>query len=194
MFEPRSGSTSGRFRTGVVLAVALALPACGGDGGGGRSGVDKAAKKGGTLTLLTVQEELDHLDPQRNYSGEDLAFASGYLHRTLTAYEFSPHGEEATKLVPDLATDTGTPNADATSWSWTLKEGLTFEDGSKLTCEDLKYGISRTFATDVITDGPTYAISMLDIPKEEDGSSVYKGPYVTKGNDSAAFDKAVVCA
>ena len=48
--------------------------------------------------------------------------------------------------------------------------------------------------TDVITDGPTYAISLLDIPKAEDGSSVYKGPYVTEGNDVAAFDKAVTCS
>ena len=34
---------------------------------------------------------------------------------------------------------------------------------------------------------------MLDIPSAEDGSSVYKGPYVTKDNDTAAFDKAVEC-
>ena len=30
-------------------------------------------------------------------------------------------------------------------------------------------------------------------PEDKDGNSVYKGPYVTKGNDTAAFDKAVVC-
>ena len=60
---------------------------------------------------------------------------------------------------------------------------MTFEDGSPITCADVKYGVSRTFATDVITDGPTYAISLLDIPTDKDGNSVYKGPYVTKGND-----------
>ena len=70
---------------------------------------------------------------------------------------------------------------------------MTFEDGTPITCADVKYGVSRTFATDVITDGPTYAISMLDIPTDKDGNSVYKGPYVTKGNDHAAFDKAVEC-
>ena len=70
---------------------------------------------------------------------------------------------------------------------------MTWEDGTPVTCEDIKYGVSRTFATDVITDGPRYAIQFLDIPKDKDGNSVYKGPYVTKGNDTAAFDKAVVC-
>ena len=184
----------------VVLAsaAAMALAACGGSSGGGSGTGDNAGgngepTKGGTLTFLTLQDQIQHLDPQRNYTGEDLAFTSGYLNRTLNVYKFSTDGKTANELAPDLATDTGTPNDDATSWSWTLKDGLKWEDGSDLTCEDLKYGVSRTFATDIITDGPSYAIQYLDIPSDKDGNSVYKGPYVTKGNDTAAFDKAVVC-
>jgi len=186
----------------VVLAsvTALALAACGGSDGG--SSDDKAggddtssggASKGGTLTFLTLDEQFTNVDPQRIYTGEDLAFFSGYMQRTLNVYNFSTDEAEATGLAPDLATDTGTANEDATSWSWTLKDGLKWEDGSDLTCEDVKYGVSRTFATDIITNGPTYAISMLDVPTDDEGASVYKGPYVTKGNDTAAFDKAVVC-
>ena len=34
---------------------------------------------------------------------------------------------------------------------------------------------------------------MLDIPTTDDGESVYKGPYVSAGNDVAAFDRAVIC-
>ena len=109
----------------VGAALALVLTACGGSDNEGPR--ESGARKGGTITFLTLQEQINHLDPQRNYAGEDLAFASGYLHRTLNAYAFSADGEEATQLVPDLATDTGTPNEDATSWTWTLKEGLTWE-------------------------------------------------------------------
>ena len=50
------------------------------------------AVDGGTLTFLTLQDQLQHLDPQRNYTGEDLAFVNGYLQRTLTAYKYSPDG------------------------------------------------------------------------------------------------------
>jgi peptide/nickel transport system substrate-binding protein len=183
----------------VVLAsaAAMALAACGGSSGGGNGDTDNAGSgeptKGGTLTFLTLADQIQHLDPQRNYTGEDLAFTSGYLNRTLNVYNFSTDEKTANELAPDLATDTGTANEDATSWSWTLKDGLKWEDGSDLTCEDIKYGVSRTFATDIITDGPSYAIQYLDIPSDKDGNSVYKGPYVTKGNDTAAFDKAVVC-
>src|SRR5690606_21304808 len=57
----------------------------------------------------------------------------------------------------------------------------------------VKYGVSRVFATTVITDGPQQPLQMLDIPRDAKGDSVYKGPYVTAGNDTAAYDKAVSC-
>ena len=143
----------------VVAALALALPLAGG-AGDDSSGANSngGPVDGGTLTFLTLQDQLQHLDPQRNYTGEDLAFANGYLQRTLAAYKYSPDGEEAQGAYPDLATDTGTASEDAKTWTFTLKDGVTFEDGSPITCDDVRYGVSRTFATDVITDGPTYAI------------------------------------
>jgi peptide/nickel transport system substrate-binding protein len=115
------------------------------------------------------------------------------MHRTLTAYARA-EGSAGSAVVADLATDTGRASNENKTWEFTLRDGVTFEDGSAITCEDIKYGVSRTFATDVITDGPTYAISMLDIPSAEDGSSVYKGPYATTANDTAAYDKAVTCS
>jgi len=182
----------------LASAAAMVLAACGGggdDGGdnGGDSGSSGEPVKGGTLTFLTLADQIQHLDPQRNYTGEDLAFASAYLNRTLTSYKMSTDDKTANELTPDLATDTGTPNEDSSSWQFTIRDGVKWEDGSPVTCEDVKYGVSRTFATDLIVDGPQYAVAYLDIPKDKDGASVYKGPYVTKGNDTAAYDKAVTC-
>lgn len=149
--------------------------------------------EGGTLIFLTNAESWTHADPNRNYTGQHLAWFSSFMHRTLTSYNRAP-GAEGSEVVADLATDTGRSSNDFKTWEFTLRDGVKFEDGSDITCEDVKYGVSRTFATDVITDGPTYAISMLDIPKAEDGSSVYKGPYKADGNDAAAYDKAVTCS
>ena len=146
------------------------------------------ANAGGTLTYLTNSEGWTHADPQRNYTGMHIAWFGSYMHRTLTAYDRKP-GAEGSAVVPDLATDTGRASNDNKTWEFTLRDGVTFEDGSAITCEDVKYGVSRTFATDIITDGPTYAISMLD------GTDNYKGPYNTDtDNDVAAFDKAVTCS
>ncbi|HVQ87569.1 MAG TPA: ABC transporter substrate-binding protein [Actinomycetes bacterium] len=178
----------------LVGVGALLLAACGGSDNGTDTSSDGTPQSGGTLHLLTSASKILHLDPQRNYTGEDLAFANSYLNRTLTSYTFV-EGEDGWKIQPDLATDTGTPNSDATSWEFTLRDGVSFEDGSPVTCDDIKYGVSRTFALDVVNQGPTYAIDMLDIPKLKDGSSAYKGPYDTsKDNDVAAFDKAIVCS
>jgi peptide/nickel transport system substrate-binding protein len=173
----------------VVAGAALVLAACGGDGDGATPGTGQdEGQRGGTLYFLSQAEQILHLDPQRNYTGEDLAFASAYLHRTLTQYTYSEDEDTAGELVADLATDTGTPDDDGRVWRFTLRDGPLWEDGQPVTCEDVKYGVSRTFAQDVITDGPTYAISLLD------GVENYRGPYDEGAdNDVAAFDNAVSC-
>ena len=62
------------------------------------------------------------------------------------------------------------------TWKFTLVDTAKWQDGQPVNCEDVKYGISRTFATDVITNGPTYILSYLDIPKDADGSSPTRAP------------------
>jgi peptide/nickel transport system substrate-binding protein len=149
-------------------------------------------QRGGTLYLLRNDDLFDSLDPTLVYNGMDLAFFGATLMRSLVTYTSSPDAETADTLQPDLATDTGTPNADATQWTFTLRDGPRWQDGTPITCEDVKYGISRQFATEVLGGGPTYAMAYLDIPTEADGSSAYKGPY--DGTGQGLYDRAVACA
>ena len=150
-------------------------------------------KTGGTLYLLEHTPRLDHYDPSRIYTGRDLAFMNSFHTRTLVAYNPVP-GAKGADLVPDLATNTGIPSNQAKTWKFTLRPGTTFEDGVAITCEHVKYGASRVFATDVITDGPQYLVSWLDIPKNADGTSIYTGPYKNTAAGVAAFNKAVTCS
>ena len=148
--------------------------------------------KGGTIYVLTQNEQWNQVDPQRAYTGEDMAFFSATIYRSLTAYKLSADATEGTSLTPDLATDLGTATDGGKTWAFTLRDGVSFQDGSPITCADIAYGVSRTFATDVINQGPTYAIAYLDIPSDADGSSSYKGPY--KGTGQDLYDKAVTCS
>lgn len=148
--------------------------------------------KGGTIYVLTQSEQWNQVDPQRAYTGEDMAFFSATIYRSLTAYKLSPDPTEGTSLTPDLATDLGTATDGGKTWAFTLRDGVAFQDGAAITCADVAYGVSRTFATDVINQGPTYAIAYLDIPSATDGSSEYKGPYTGVGQD--LYDKAVTCS
>jgi peptide/nickel transport system substrate-binding protein len=176
----------------ATLALALSASACtggttaptGGAGGGG------AATAGGTLTVLSGTPA-EHWDPQRTYVGLNIEFGNRLFTRTLTTFGPVAKDGEPAKLVADAATDTGTVSSDGKEWKFTLKDGLKWEDGQPVKCEDFKYGISRTFAVDVITGGPNYAIQYLDIPKNKDGSSAYAGPYKKTGQ--ALYDKAVLC-
>jgi peptide/nickel transport system substrate-binding protein len=184
---PRAQALGAAVALGV--AVVLALSACGTSAEPTQSGPQP--QRGGTLYLLASGESFDSLDPNLDYNGGDMAFFGATLMRSLVSYTYSPDTETADTLQPDLATDTGTPNANATQWTFNLRDGPKWQDGSKITCADIKYGISRAFATDVLGGGPTYAIQYLDIPSDADGSSAYKGPYDGAGQD--LYDRAVVC-
>jgi peptide/nickel transport system substrate-binding protein len=91
--------------------------------------------------------------------------------RQLVAYAPKP-GAEGTRVVPDLATAPGRSTDGGRTWTYTLRPGVRWEDGDFLTSADVKYGIERLFASDVITGGPTWAVQLLD-----DRASPYDGPY-----------------
>ena len=150
--------------------------------------------RGGTLFLLTSNDGFYDMDPQRIYTNEDLAFFGATIMRSLTAYTYSSDPVSASSLVPDAATDTGTSSDGAKTWAFTLRAGMKWQDGTAVKCQDFKYGVSRAFATDVIYNGPTYAIQYLAIPTKADGMSKYPGPYTATRAQQALFDKAVVCS
>src|SRR3954467_6399095 len=170
------------------MVVAVGLAGCGGDSGDSGDGpkdqsgqeVTKATQ-GGTIYSLE-QSVTEHLDPQRTYVGRDIANLGRLAYRSWVMF---PVGEtdvdKASTPIPDLATDTGQSNEDATQWSFTLKDGPKWQDGKPITCEDFRYGVSRSFATDVITGGPNYILGYLDIPEGSDGQPAYKGPYTGEG-------------
>ncbi|MEO7060065.1 MAG: ABC transporter substrate-binding protein [Lapillicoccus sp.] len=185
MMRTKKGATT----VALGAVVALAAAACSGGGSGSSSSASSGgtAKKGGTLYILNLGPH-NGLDPQQSYVGADLEFANRVYARSLTTYS---SGKDP-KLVPDLATDTGTMTDSGKTWSFTLVDNAKWQDGQAVKCDDVKYGISRTFATDVISNGPTYILSFLDVPEDADGTPTYKGPY-KPGAGQAAFDKAITC-
>ncbi|MEV3858045.1 ABC transporter substrate-binding protein [Streptomyces sp. NPDC050095] len=178
-----TGSSKRRLAAGAALVVAalVSTTACGG-GDGDSKGSSKGAgydaaynkianpstKKGGTLKMVGKQD-LDSADPQRQYYGMAWDFSRFYA-RTLVSYA-PKAGAASTELVGDLATGPGKVTDGGKTYTYTLRDGVTWEDGSAVTAQDVKYGIERIWASDVITGGPQYLQQNLD-PKKE-----YKGPY-----------------
>jgi peptide/nickel transport system substrate-binding protein len=128
------------------------------------------AAKGGTVHDLD-QAGFDYLDPGQQYVSDQLSVSVLYA-RTLTAYKIDPTTKK-TVLVGDLATDTGKMSDAGKTWTYTLKSGLKYEDGTPITSKDIKYSVERLFA-DFETQGPQYIQSWLYGP---DYRKLYKGPY-----------------
>jgi len=121
-------------------------------------------------TLRAVAPAVDSLDPARSYLPWVWNLMRLYT-RTLVTYDGAP-GAAGTELVPDLATGLGVPSDNNQTWTYTLRPGTAFENGRPITSTDVKYGIQRSFASDVIVGGPLYVVSLLDDP-----AAPYPGPY-----------------
>ncbi|MET8691432.1 ABC transporter substrate-binding protein [Streptomyces bauhiniae] len=160
----------------VGLVVAAGAAACGPEDNDAKgAGGDSTPHKGGTLTVLNAEAQTD-FDPARLYTSGGGNVPS-LVFRTLTTRN-RENGAEGAKVVPDLATDTGRPNKDATVWTYTLKEGLKYEDGTPITSADIKYGIERSFAPE-LSGGAPYLRDWLS------GAADYQGPYKDKKGLSA---------
>lgn len=190
-------SSRGLTAAAVALAVAGAS-ACTGDGGdgpdpGATSAQGQVSGPADQLTVLATGPT-QAWDPQRITQRQAAGFASRTWMRTLTAYEPATSLAGQRTLSGDLARSTGTASRDAKKWIFTLRAGVTWQDGSKVTCEDVRYGVARSFDAEIPSSG--YALAHLDIPKKADGTSTYPGPLAKGGTSKKAkklIEDAVEC-
>ena len=132
------------LKRGAGFAVAASVlglgAACGGDDdgavGGGGDGGNGAPKKGGILQVsFSDASTKENLDPALSTLNND-SFYTGQIYEGLTVYdtEWNVH--------PVLA-ESWEPNEDASEWTFHLREGVTFHDGTPLTAADAAYSIGR---------------------------------------------------
>jgi peptide/nickel transport system substrate-binding protein len=167
----------------AVLVTGAGLTACnGGSGGSGGPGYNAAVnkvvnasdKKGGTLRLAD-SDDFDSPDPGNTYYAWTQNFARLYG-RGLTTLAPGA-GQETLKVVPDLATSLGTPADGGKTWTYKLRTGVKYDDGTTVTSQDVKYAIERSNYTDELQLGPKYFKAYL-----QDNTPAYKGPYKDKSD------------
>jgi peptide/nickel transport system substrate-binding protein len=193
----------------VAGAALLTLAACGGgssdDGGSNGSGSDRefgdqeggtkdaerqgpaadveGATPGGTITVyLAGDPGPDSLDPTGGWSVTGNSIQQALTSRSLTQYVRDEEGQPV--LVPDLATDLGTPNEDYTEWTFTIREDATWEDGKPVTAEEVAFGICRSLDSEAFPSGPGTEYSKHYFA----GADEYEGPYTGKDPKCEAWD------
>ncbi len=180
----------------MFATAALTLGACGGTGssspdtgakvdtgqlGNTNGGTDATAKgpvtisgaqKGGIVTVLTSTGLQTTIDPAEAYYLDTMSLDSQLLTRSLTQYRYDPSTEQMV-LVPDLATDLGQHNDDYTRWTFTIRPGVEFEDGTPVTAKSIAWGMQRCMDAATFPTGPCQYYSNVYFR----GGSSYKGPY-----------------
>lgn len=173
-----------RHTTTTILGLAVALAVAGCTAGSGPETEGKNAKvgeggyavytgdpvRGGNVRVLNPTD-FSHLDPAMGNDGGVNNFYR-LIYRQLMTYEFKPGETEAT-VVPDLAADGGDPNEDYTQWTFKLKDGIEYEDGTEIVANDFKYALERSMDA-ALRVGSDFHIQYLKGAKEYEG--VYKQP------------------
>src|SRR6516165_2210228 len=171
----------------IGATAALALAACGGGGGtsttggGGSSGasgfnaavngvVNPSSHKGGTI-IYDNSSGPDSADAGNTYYAFNLNFTRLYA-TPLTTYKRCPGYTCGATVVPGLATALGTSSDGNKVWTYYLKSGVKFEDGTPVTSSDIKYAVERTFDRTVLPNGPSYFASLLG-----GNAATYPGPF-----------------
>lgn len=114
----------------ALLTTSVLLTACGSGGSGGSDGGSGPARSGGTLTFA-VGSDAGCVDPQQ-VASNDTIYSVRQVVDSLTDQD-----PATGKIVPWLAKSWDI-SADATTFTFHLRPGVTFSDGSKLTAQVVK--------------------------------------------------------
>lgn len=133
----------------VLVAASVMMAGCGGDGGasnsaGGSAGgsspsgspaAPAAVKKAGGTVRVAMATEPDNLDPY-------LSAATDTGSMMDNVFDGLFEGGQKSELVPAVA-ESYRVSEDGLTYTFTLKKGIKFHDGSDLTSEDVLYSYSK---------------------------------------------------
>ncbi|MDO4552151.1 MAG: ABC transporter substrate-binding protein [Bacillota bacterium] len=123
----------------LAFAMVFCLFACGGGEEDPAAG-DGGEAEGASSVIVGIQQDFDSLDPY-------IAQASGTEEIMLNVFagllSFSPEGE----MTPGLA-ESWEISEDGLIYTFHLREGVTFHDGSDFTAADVKYSLDRLCGKD----------------------------------------------
>ena len=133
-----------------VLALTVMAAGCGGGSSStsGSSGGSSSALstggggKGGTFTIL-ANSNWGTADPAKNYTLQEWQLLI-LTHDGLVGFKRAG-GAEGTKIVPDLATEVPQPQDGGKTWTFTLRPGIKYSDGTDLKASDFQRVFLRQF-------------------------------------------------
>ncbi len=118
----------------VLLTLTIALSACSGDKAGETPSGDPSADES-SITIGIPQDLEESLDPH-------MAVAAGTKEILFNIYEGLVKPDKDGNMVPAVASSY-TVEEGGKTYTFTLRDGILFHDGTQVTVEDIKYSIER---------------------------------------------------
>ena len=118
--------TSPRTWTAALIALALALPA---------TAAEEAPKRGGTLTYLIPADAPPTFDGHRETTYATVQAVAPYY--SVLARINPDNPASTTDIVCDLCTEMPQPTDGGKTWTFKIRDGVKFHDGTPLTADDV---------------------------------------------------------
>jgi len=148
---------------GLAAVLAVSLAAC--SSGEPASPITADAGDpvtGGTLTIADTAQPLSGFDPVLAQAFNAKRFASQFYESLLSL------SADGTELEPGLATEW--EQVSETEYTFTLREGVTFHDGSAMTADDVVFSLQRV--VDPATSSPYANLYSIDTVSANDAGQV----------------------
>jgi ABC-type transport system substrate-binding protein len=180
----RSILTTARVYAPAVasLALSLALSSCGKglpSPIGGDHGDDATPRRGGTLHLATFADLRGGVDPAGTVDGLSLA-AIHLIFAGLLDYDVHA------RLVPELAEKWEADDGGQT-YRFTLRSGVTMQDGAELTADDVKRSVERALHPTTPNSNASYFANLLGYEAYAGGKAEHLAGVTIDGRYEVTF-------
>jgi ABC-type transport system substrate-binding protein len=137
-------------------------------------------REGGDFRIALGAGGFDHLDPALAYGGASWAVLNTVC-ATLMAYPDKPPPEGYT-LVPEVAKTYPRLSRDGKTWTFTLRSGFRFSDGTPVQASAFARAINRTLAPGVESGGAQYTRDIVGAEDVQKGKTTSARGIVARGN------------
>jgi peptide/nickel transport system substrate-binding protein len=163
----------GAVTVGAVLVLGSAqTPAVG--------SVGTEVREGGDFRVSLGAGAFDHIDPALAYGGASWAILDTVC-ATLMRYPDKPP-PDGYKLAPEVAKAHPRPSDDGRTWTFTLRTGFRFSDGTPVRASAFARAINRTLAPGVETFGAQYTQGIVGAEDVQKGKAKSARGVVARGN------------
>ena len=139
------------------------------------------AREGGDFRISIVgAAAFDHIDPALAYHTNSWGLLNTVC-ATLMAYPDKPP-PEGYRLVPEVAKAYPRVSRDGKTWTFTLRSGFRFSDGSPVRANAFARAINRTLAPGVESPGAFYTQAIVGAEEVQNGRTQSATGVVARGN------------